>query len=176
MAGKLKAVVPDTPRETGWITSAEAARALRMTPQSLSAWTKRPDAPVRVDGTRVWVRDPDFFRWRDEELKRAAKAELAPTVSLDEARTRKALAEAELAELDVAKARGEWVSVADYETALARILDREMARLRALPVRLAHFGPEVEAAAEEEIERMVNEMAGMDDDVIDEPAEAKEAA
>lgn len=175
MAAKSKTATVSA-RETGWITSADAARALRMTPQSLSAWTKRPDAPVRVDGTRVWVRDPDFFRWRDEELKRAAKAEMAPTISLEEARTRKALAEAELAELEVGKARGEWVAVADYGTALARVLDREMARLRALPIRLGHLGPEVEAAVEAEIERMVKEMATMDDDVIDEPDALEEAA
>ena len=167
---------PQTARETGWITSAEAARSLRMTPQSLSAWTKRPEAPVRVDGTRVWVRDPDLFRWRDETLKRPARAALAPTLSLAEARTRKALAEAELAELEVAKSRGEFVAVADYEKALARILDQEMARLRALSVRLAHLGPEAEAAVETEVERMVNEMAEYDSDVVDEPEPVKEAA
>jgi hypothetical protein len=119
---------PSSARETNWISSADAAKALRMTPQSLSAWTKRPDAPVRVDGTRVWVRDPDFFRWRDEELKRAAKAEVAPTVSLDEARTRKALAEAELAEMELAVRRGDFVAVSDYEAALARVLDRSSCR------------------------------------------------
>jgi len=168
---------PAPARETGWISSADAAKALRMTPQSLSAWTKRPDAPVRVDGTRVWVRDPDFFRWRDEELKRAAKAEVAPTVSLDEARTRKALAEAELAEMDLAVRRGDFVAVSDYESAMARVLDRLMARLRAMPVRLSHLGDECESAVESEVEAVVVELSQMDEDVIDEPAaEAKEAA
>lgn len=95
---------------------------------------------------------------------------------LDAARTRKANAEAELAELEVAKARGEFVSVADYETALARVLDRLMARLRSLPVRLSHLGGEVEAAAEVEVERVVTELNQFDEDVLDEPGDDIEAA
>lgn len=97
-----------------------------------------------------------------------ARRESAPTVSLDEARTRKALAEAELAELEVAKARGEFVSVSDYEAALARVLDRLMARLRALPLRLSHLGIESETAAEAEVERMIKELNAFDEDVMDE--------
>jgi phage terminase Nu1 subunit (DNA packaging protein) len=95
---------------------------------------------------------------------------------LDTARTRKANAEAELAEIEVAKARGEVVSVADYEAALARVLDRLTARLRAMPVRLAHLGPEAETAAETEAERIVVELAAFDEDVVDEPEPAKAAA
>ena len=95
---------------------------------------------------------------------------------LDTARTRKANAEAELAEIEVAKARGEVVSVADYEAALARVLDRLTARLRAMPVRLAHLGTEAELAAETEAERIVVELAAFDEDVIDEPEPLKGAA
>ena len=95
---------------------------------------------------------------------------------LDTARTRKANAEAELAEIEVAKARGEVVSVADYEAALARVLDRLTARLRAMPVRLAHLGTDAELAAETEAERIVVELAAFDEDVIDEPEPAKAAA
>jgi hypothetical protein len=68
------------------------------------------------------------------------------------------------------------VSVADYEAALARVLDRLTARLRALPVRLAHLGSDAEAAAEAEAERIVVELSTFDEDVIDEPEPAKVAA
>jgi len=68
------------------------------------------------------------------------------------------------------------VSVADYEAALGRILDREMARLRALPVRLAHLGTAVEDAAEREVEQIIVEMSQYDADVIDEPIEPAKAA
>jgi phage terminase Nu1 subunit (DNA packaging protein) len=137
-------------------------------------WTNRVGAPVRKEGNRVWVRWPDFMRWREQELVRVAVQEANPG-DLDTARTRKANAEAELAEIEVAKARGEVVSVADYEGALGRVLDRLTARLRAMPVRLAHLGPEAEAAAEAEAERIVVELAAFDEDVVDEP-EQKAAA
>jgi len=161
--------------DSGEIPSAEAAKRLCVTQQALGMWTNRPGAPVRRDGTRVWVRWPEFMRWREQELVRVAVADANPG-DLDTARTRKANAEAELAEIDVAKARGEVVSVADYEAALARVLDRLTARLRAMPVRLAHLGTEAELAAETEAERIVVELSTFDEDVIDEPEPAKVAA
>ena len=160
--------------ESGEIPSNEAAKRLHMSAQGLGLWTNRPGAPVRKEGNRVWIRWPDFMRWREQELVRVAVQEANPG-DLDTARTRKANAEAELAEIDVARARGEVVSVADYESALGRVLDRLTARLRAMPVRLAHLGPEAEAAAEAEAERIVVELAAFDEDVVDEP-EQKAAA
>lgn len=139
-----------------------------MTAQGLSLWTMRPGAPVRKDGNKTLVQWPAFMRWREQELVRVAVKDANPG-DLDTARTRKANAEAELAEIEVAKARGEVVSVADYEGALGRVLDRLTARLRAMPVRLAHLGPEAEAAAEAEAERIVVELAAFDEDVVDEP-------
>lgn len=116
---------------------------------------------------RTVYRQPDCsISLRAREAARARR-QSAPTVTLDEARTRKALAEAELAELEVAGARGEVVAIADYEAALGRILDRLCARLRAVPVRLAHLGPEVEAAAEAEAERIVEELHAWDEDVVE---------
>jgi phage terminase Nu1 subunit (DNA packaging protein) len=103
-------------------------------------------------------------------LREAQKArrEHQPTVTLDQARTRKALADAEIAELDLAKARGEVVPLADYGAALATVLDRLTARLRALPVRFAHLGDEAERVAETEVERIVTELHAWDEDVVDE--------
>ena len=120
-------------------------------------------------------RQPDCaINLRKREAEKAVTE--ANPGDLDTARTRKANAEAELAEIDVAKARGEVVSVADYEAALARVLDRLTARLRAMPVRLAHLGTDAELAAETEAERIVVELSTFDEDVIDEPEPAKAAA
>ena len=119
-------------------------------------------------GKALEYKQPDCaVNLRKRESEKAV-AESNPG-DLDTARTRKANAEAELAEIEVAKARGEVVSVADYEGALARVLDRLTARLRAMPVRLAHLGPEAEAAAEAEAERIVVELSAFDEDVVDEP-------
>lgn len=48
------------------------ARRLAITAQGLGMWTKRPGAPVRIVGRRVWVRDGEFQRWREQELARQA--------------------------------------------------------------------------------------------------------
>ena len=159
----------------GEITLADAASRLHMTGQGIGQWTARPGAPIRKDGQRVFVQWPAFMRWREQELVRVAVKDANP-VDFETARTRKASADAELAEIEVAKARGDVVSVADYEAALGRILDREMARLRALSVRLAHLGPAVEDAVEREVEQIIVEMSHYDDDVIDEPEPARAAA
>lgn len=111
---------------------------------------------------------------RRREAEKAAK-EIQP-VDLDAARTRKALAEAELAELEVAKARGEWVSVKDAGDALGKALDVVSARLRSLGPSFSRFGPEVEAAAEAEAERILTELHGWDGDVLDEPEPDDKAA
>ena len=60
--------------DSGEIPSAEAAKRLCVTQQALGMWTNRPGAPVRRDGTRVWVRWPEFMRWREQELVRVAVA------------------------------------------------------------------------------------------------------
>lgn len=105
--------------------------------------------------------------------KREVAREVAAVqpADLDTARARKANAEAEVAELELAKARGQMVSVSDYERALGAMLDRLVARARALPVRLAHLGDAVEAEAEAEVEAMIAELHGLDDDVLEAPAE-----
>ena len=158
-----------------WITATEAGKRLGMTSNAIGQWAGRPTAPAKREGTRTLVQWPAFARWRESELVRVAKADAAPA-SLDEARARKANAEAELAEIEVAKARGEVVLVADYERALGRVLDRLTARLRAVPVRLSHLGSDVEAAAEKEAERIVVELNAFDEDVMDEPVADEEQA
>jgi phage terminase Nu1 subunit (DNA packaging protein) len=131
---------------------------------------------VRQRGKVAEYKQPDCAVALRQREADKARREATPTMSLDEARTRKALAEAELAEMEVARARGETVSVADYEATLGRILDRLAARLRGMPVRLSHLGPEVETAAEAEAERVVVELSQFDEDVLEEPADATRAA
>lgn len=142
------------------------AKRLEMTPQAIGLWCKRPGAPVRVDGPRIWVRAPEFLRWRESELVAQAVKNSQQTVSLDQARTRKALADAELAEIEVAKARGAVVSIEDTAKVIGTVLDRLTARLRALPVRLAHLGELVEAAAEAEAELIIVELSDFSEDVL----------
>ncbi len=52
-----------------------AAERLGLTAQAIGQWTIKPGAPVRREGSRVWVRFPDFARWREQELARQAAEE-----------------------------------------------------------------------------------------------------
>lgn len=110
--------------------------------------------------------------------KREVAQEIAKVqpADLDSARARKANAEAEIAELELAKARGQMVTVADYERALGVMCDRFVARLRALPVRLAHLGDAVEAEAEAEAEAIIAELHALDEDVLEVPEGEADAA
>jgi hypothetical protein len=78
-------------------------------------------------------------------------------------------AEASLAEITLAKEQGLLVSVDDYGDALGRVLDVVMARLRALPPRMAQHGPEVERDLEREIEDIDNDLHAWDDDALPDP-------
>lgn len=159
-----------------WISLNQLAEETGLAVRTLQ-YIRAQEPAVLVTRQRkaIEYRQPDCaINLRKREAEKAVTE--ANPGDLDTARTRKANAEAELAEIDVAKARGEVVSVADYEAALARVLDRLTARLRAMPVRLAHLGTEAELAAETEAERIVVELSAFDEDVIDEPEPAKAAA
>lgn len=174
MAGR-KRTPDEIPHER--VTQTEAGRRLGITRQAIGAWMDREGAPVETDdkGTR-WVVWPDFARWREEMLVSTEARALAQVSDLDYQRARKVRAEADLAEIERDKALGDWVAVTDYETALATVLQRLSARMRAMPGRLSRYGPEVEAAAEREVESIVNELHAWDDDVVDIPEDDERAA
>lgn len=154
------------------ISATQAADRLGLTKQAIGLWCAKPGAPVRKEGTRVFVRWPDFARWREQELQASAKRDEPEAGSFAD---RRRAAEARLAEIQMerdeialARERGEVVAVADYEAALGTVLDRLVARLRGLPARLEHLGPEAEAAVEAEAERLIEELQGWDEDVVEE--------
>lgn len=118
------------------VSQSEAARRLGMTPQALGRWTDRPGAPVELTKGRPYCVWPDFPKWRDAELTRKAKEEAGPA-DFEKAKARKMAAEAELAEMELARARGELVTVADAGERLAKILERVRSRLVAFPGKLA---------------------------------------
>lgn len=149
----------------GEISATEMAKRLAITPQALSAWTRRSGAPVRVTGRHVWCRDGAFQRWREEQMVAVAVREAQPT-DLDAARARKANADAEISELALAKARAQMVTVEDFEEAIGRMLDLLVARLRVLPSLMSGHGVEVEQAVEKEVEDLINELHNFDEDIL----------
>jgi len=107
-----------------------------MTPQALGRWASRPGAPVELVKGKPWCVWPDFPKWRDAETAAQIRKESSPG-DFEEARTRKMAAEAELAEMELARERGELVAVVDVGARLARVLERVRARFVAFPGKLA---------------------------------------
>ena len=115
----------------------EAAYRLGMTAQAIGIWATKSGAPVVMRRGRRWAQWPAFPEWYRQQISRPA----APA-DLDEAKARKLAAEAELAEYQLAQARGEFIAVADLEAKIGPVFDVFRAKLLALPGRLA---PEVVA-------------------------------
>ena len=172
-AAKPRKSAPNGPRD-GEISAAEMAKRLEMTPQSLGMWCKRPGAPVRVEGTRVWVHAASFLRWRERMLVEQALKDLAPGATLEEARTRKALGEAKLIVIEIANKLKEIITLEDSTKAIGVVLDRVTTLVRGFPARLAHLGEAVEEAAEAEVELIIAELSEFSEDVL--PVETEAAA
>lgn len=152
-----------------------------MTVQAVGQWTVKPGAPVRREGKNVFVRWPDFARWREIEMKKGRRSKANGAPAGDDPNsplTRKLTAEATTAEhqekltaIELAQALQQTISLDDHSATVGRILDRLVARLRAMPFAFTHLGEEVERAVEEEVERVITELHHFDEDIIDEDDE-----
>ena len=79
-----------------------------------------------------------YIHWlRDRSLYGEAKAKQENIISLDEARRRKLIAEAELAELELEKERGEVVDIEATEKSWSDVLGNVRAKILALPTTIA---------------------------------------
>lgn len=114
------------------VTMTEAARRLGMTQQAVGVWAAKSDAPVVTKGGRRYALWPTFPAWHREQITRPT----APA-DLEEAKSRKMAAEAELAEYELAQARGEFIAVADLDAKIGPVFDTFRAKLLAIPGRLA---------------------------------------
>lgn len=160
------------------VTQSEGARRLGMTPQAIGVWASRAGAPVEGVGAKRRLIWPDFPKWRDAELARQIREEAkaaAKPGDFDEARTRKMAAEAELAEHELAKQRGDLITLADAEKEAELVFDRLRARLVAIPTKEAHrvVGlkklPEATRVLRDIVDRILAEMSSTDMD-LDEAA------
>lgn len=123
------------------ITMAQAMKWLAISRKQVEREIEAGMPAEKREG-RVIIFWPDARVWRDEQIRekeRQAKPLGGPKAA-HEARNRKAEAEADLAEIEVAKARRELVPVAEaegwFEAACARI----RGKLLSLPPRLATAG------------------------------------
>ena len=128
-----------------------AGDRLGLTRQAIGQWAQKPGAPVTTKNGTTLVLWPAFARWREKELVGSAIRSAAPSVSLDEARTRKALADAERSELTAAKQRNELAPVAEMDAAVERLASAVRDEVRGLRSRfttaIVGLANPIEAAA-----------------------------
>jgi hypothetical protein len=126
-----------------------------MTDVSVGEWGVKPGAPVVLKKGRRSYRWPEFPIWYRTELSRNREK---PT-TFEDARTRKVTAEAELAEIELAKARAEMLTLSDLEAIVARDYSKVRAKLTALTGRLAPdvVGCKTTAEATAKIEPVIRE-------------------
>lgn len=137
-ARKRVELVPD-----GELLASDAAKRLEITKQSLGLWASKSGAPVRRDGSRVYVRWPDFMRWREEQLCRTAveeatkklraQLEAATTGPTGDPGRRLLEANARRAELDVAALEGSMVRVSEAEGVVEKLCTDLRAQLIPFP-------------------------------------------
>lgn len=104
--------------------------------KQVTRFVQETDIPHRRAENELFFPWPAARAWVHRYLEDKGKRRASPTDAKD-ARKRQEIAQAELAELDVAKARNELMTVAQHEKLLGEAFARVRARLANLPPRAA---------------------------------------
>ena len=110
------------------VNKAELARILDVSAMTINNWVTRGCPVAQMVGpNKKWAFNlAQVVDWRMEQAKKAAKGE-AKSVDLDEAKRRKLVAEAEMAELDLEVRQGQLVEI----EAVAKTVGDDYANMRA---------------------------------------------
>jgi phage terminase Nu1 subunit (DNA packaging protein) len=140
---------------TKTMNKGELARAFGVSTTAIDNWLSRgcpfeaaPDRPGKAYRFSL----PAVVQWRTERLTETAAT--AGDCDLNEAKRRRAVAEAELAEIDLAERRRDLLPRSDVDAAVIGAFARVRARLLAVPTKVA-----AEAAATTEpatVERLLD--------------------
>lgn len=131
------AAVGEREREGRKVTKPELAEILGITTQAVDQMMRRGCPMVRHGGRGhggTLFDTAAVIAWREE---RAATMAKGPVVDLEEAKVRKAVADAEDAELKVAERRGELVSIDDVADLVEREYASVRSRLESIPDKVA---------------------------------------
>ena len=123
-----------------WKTVTQACDALGLSRQAIGDWLKKPGAEkyVRNRKGRRELHWPGFPTWRDQQLQGESREKPAADprkLQTADAELRRALADAEMAELKVTQLRGEMVSDADATAEITRFCERVRATILSIPSR-----------------------------------------
>ena len=142
-AKKKPAPTPKVPLQG--VTKAETARRMKVDTTTVRDYDRKgwvityPDGSVDFDATVAAVKANKSTTLGGDRrpLMKAAGAHPSP-MSLTAAKTRREIAMAEKAELEVARIRGDLIRVSDAEALYLDVVSRARAAIEAIPVRLMH--------------------------------------
>ena len=124
--------------ESPLVSQTQLAGIFGVKTDTIRAW-ERQGCPVERKGGRgvaAQYRSADVIRWREEQSMLAAAGNVAK-LDLNEARRRKTVAEAALAEIALLKSQGELVELSIMRRELGDALRASLARLTAVGPKLA---------------------------------------
>lgn len=147
------------------VNQAQLAELLGKTVATISNWTREgmPVAKRGTQGQQYLYETTDVFVWLQNRWQ-----DTRPDSDLETERTRKVRVEADLAELELAKARGDLVPTAEVEKVWVDRVTRMKSKLRGVPTRSAtqlvmmDSVPQVEALLLDMIDEALNELANDD--------------
>jgi len=150
------------------LTRPQARAALGDLSEAAFTRLQQQGLPQKGDGRRARYEWPRIQRWYMDWKFEQGRQSVRPE-DYEDAKARKMMAEAELAELDLAIKRRELMTVEEGQKALGEAFDRIAAQLKAAPTRHAHdlVGiqtlPEAEARFKRITAQMMTELASADD-------------
>lgn len=157
------------------LTQVELLEILRISRQTAVVMANEdPPLPSRKDGKYRLYDLSEVVPWMVERAVRKAglqvkkKVEKSDVPDYDISEARKMAADAELAELKLARERGELLHLADYERAWADRIQRHSQGMASIKARVAtRLGPEAAAVIDEEIGKV---LGSMDQVKLEQPA------
>lgn len=164
---------------TKWLKRSAARDALGLADRTFARWVAK-GLPRKGEGKREVYPWPEIQRWLLDHVREEGRESVRPQ-DYEDAKARKMMAEAELAEYDVAIKRKELMTVEEGQKALADAFDRVAAQLKAAPTRHAHdlVGiqtlPEAEARFKRITAQMMADLASADDVPADAEADEETA-
>ena len=160
------------------ITRSEARAALGGISEAAFTRLLQAGLPRKGDGKSARYDAQRIVRWHADWKFEQGRQSVQPK-DYEDAKARKMIAEAELAELDVAIRRGELMTVEEGRKVIAQFQDRTVSALKAFPTRHAHtlVGiqtlPEAEARARLVASEIISGLADTSDMEAPEGADAE---
>lgn len=130
-------VSPDAPRQgQEWLTPLELAGRMRVKRRAVDSW-RHDGAPTEIRNGVHCFPWPDVLLWWRSNVRLGGRPAHGEETDLEAAKARRAIADARLAELDVAQRERQLLPLAEVDRQVSDLLMRLQARLLTVPSKYA---------------------------------------